>query len=62
MVGETKFKKSIWIVLTILIGITAFLGYEITKIQFDYDFEKFFPVNDEETDFFFFTSRDVYFG
>lgn len=53
MVGETKFKKSIWIVLTILIGITAFLGYEITKIQFDYDFEKFFPVNDEETDFFF---------
>lgn len=53
MVGEQKFKKSIWIVLTVLISITAFLGYEMTKIKFDYDFEKFFPVNDDETDFFF---------
>jgi len=53
MVGEIRFKKSIWIVLTVLIGFTAFLGYEITTLKFDYDFEKFFPVNDEETDFFF---------
>tara|TARA_R110002072_G_scaffold301400_2_gene481043 strand:- start:1499 stop:3778 length:2280 start_codon:yes stop_codon:yes gene_type:complete len=53
MVGEKRFRKSIWIVLTVLIGLTAFLGYEITNLKFDYDFEKFFPVNDDETDFFF---------
>ena len=52
MVGEAKFKKYIWVVLGLFILATAFLGYEVTKVRFDYDFEKFFPTNDDETDFF----------
>ena len=52
MVGEAKFKKYIWIVLSLFVIATAYLGYEVTKVRFDYDFEKFFPTNDEETDFF----------
>ena len=53
MVGESWFKKYIWIGLTLVIGLTAFMGYELTHLKFDYDFEKFFPKNDDETDFFF---------
>jgi len=52
MVREEKFKKYIWVVLGFFILVTAYLGYEVTKVRFDYDFEKFFPTNDEETDFF----------
>ncbi len=52
MVGEAKFKKYIWVVLGLFILATATLGYEVTKVRFDYDFEKFFPANDEETTFF----------
>ena len=53
MVGESRFKKFIWIGLTLIIGITAFMGYEVTNLKFDYNFEKFFPKNDDETDFFY---------
>lgn len=53
MVGEKKFKKISWIGLTIFILITAFLGYNLKDIRFDYNFEKFFPSHDEETSFFF---------
>lgn len=52
MVGEAKFKKYIWVVLGLFILATAVLGYQVTKVRFDYDFEKFFPTNDDETDFF----------
>ncbi len=52
MVGESTFKKYIWIGLTCFIAITAFLGYKVTSVQLDYDFEKFFPKDDEETNFF----------
>ncbi|MGB0915406.1 MAG: efflux RND transporter permease subunit [Crocinitomicaceae bacterium] len=52
MVGEAKFKKYIWVVLGLFILATALLGYQVTKVRFDYDFEKFFPTNDDETDFF----------
>ena len=34
------------------IALTAFLGYRVTSVRLDYDFEKFFPLNDEETNFF----------
>lgn len=53
MVGEKKFKKYSWVVFVLFLGVTAFFGYQITHIKFDYDFEKFFPQNDRETDFFF---------
>ncbi len=52
MVGESAFKKYAWISIIVIMSLTAFLGYKATTIQFDYNFEKFFPVNDDETDFF----------
>lgn len=45
-------KRSAIIVLLILSAATAFLSYGVTKSGFDYDFEKFFPPDDTETDFF----------
>lgn len=53
MVGESAFKKYVWITLLSFLGLTLFFGYQATKLKFDYDFEKFFPINDAETDFFF---------
>ncbi len=52
-VGEKTFKKFVWIAMSTLFALTAFLGYKALGTEFDYDFEKFFPVNDKETDFFF---------
>lgn len=52
MVGEKRFKKIAWIVLSIFILITAGLGYHLKDIRFDYNFENFFPSHDEETTFF----------
>ena len=59
MVGETTFRKYIWVALAFFLGVTVFLGYQVTKVGFDYNFEKFFPANDEETDFFM-SYRDKY--
>jgi hydrophobe/amphiphile efflux-3 (HAE3) family protein len=53
MVGESNFKKYVWISLVCFLGLTVFFGYQITNLKFDYDFEKFFPIDDSETDFFF---------
>lgn len=53
MVGKTAFKKYIWIALSCFIGLSIFFLYQSSKLTFDYDFEKFFPIDDEETDFFF---------
>lgn len=53
MVGEKAFKKYIWVVLIVFLGLTGFFGSQIRHVGFDYDFEKFFPINDEETSFFF---------
>ncbi len=52
MVGEKNFKKISKIALVAFIALTAFFAYNIQKIRFDYDFEKFFPIDDPETDFF----------
>ncbi|MDX2361521.1 MAG: MMPL family transporter [Crocinitomicaceae bacterium] len=52
MVGETAFKKYIWIALTVFVGLTAFFGYQVMSVRLDYDFDKFFPLEDEETNFF----------
>ena len=32
---------------------TAFLGYKVTDLKFDYDFEKFFPAEDKDADYFY---------
>jgi hypothetical protein len=50
---ENKFKFwSVIIGVTLLVA-TSFLGYKITDLRFDYDFEKFFPANDDDADYFY---------
>lgn len=53
MVGESNFKKYVWISLISFLVLTAFFAIQIFNLKFDYDFEKFFPIDDSETDFFF---------
>jgi predicted RND superfamily exporter protein len=50
---EKKFKFWSVIIGVVLIGATSFLGYKITDLRFDYDFEKFFPANDDDADYFY---------
>ena len=52
MMGEINFKKYGRFVLLLFIIITSFLGYKLSLVSFDYDLEKFFPKDDQETDFF----------
>jgi predicted RND superfamily exporter protein len=52
-VGEKSFKKYIWVVLPVFFALSAFFVYNLSNIRFDYDFEKFFPMSDEETEYFF---------
>lgn len=42
-----------WVVLPTFFAITAFFAYNLKDIRLDYDFEKFFPMSDEETEYFF---------
>ena len=51
--SEKKFKTWAPIVALILIGLTSFLGYKISDLKFDYDFEKFFPAEDTDADYFY---------
>ncbi|MCH2225213.1 MAG: efflux RND transporter permease subunit [Crocinitomicaceae bacterium] len=53
MVGESFFKKYIWYALIAFVGLTTFFVYNIFSVEVDYDFEKFFPLDDPDTDFFF---------
>lgn len=41
------------IILILITLITTFFFYNLTRVKLDYDFEKFFPVSDPETDYFF---------
>jgi len=50
---EKKFKFWSVIIGVVLIAATSFLGYKITDLRFDYDFEKFFPANDDDADYFY---------
>jgi predicted RND superfamily exporter protein len=45
-------KRSAILILLILSAATAFFSYGVTKSGFDYDFEKFFPPGDTETEFY----------
>ena len=46
---------SLWskVLAVALLSVTIFLGFEIRNLQFDYDFEKFFPAEDQDADFFY---------
>lgn len=52
-VGEGKFKRIAIIGLFAILCITVWLGTYVPSVGFDYDFEKFFPIDDEETSYFF---------
>ena len=47
---ENRFSAWSKVVAIALIGVTVFLGFQIRNLQFDYDFEKFFPVEDADAD------------
>jgi len=51
---ESDQKYHTWAKATIaaIILITGFMAYQVSQIGFDYDFERFFPEGDEETDYF----------
>jgi predicted RND superfamily exporter protein len=51
-VGENQFKKYTVVCIAGLLILTGFFLMGFSKIEADYDFEKFFPMSDEETDFF----------
>jgi uncharacterized protein len=53
MVGENFFKKYAKLVFIIVLLITISLAFLIPYTKFDYDFEKFFPKEDDETAFYF---------
>jgi uncharacterized protein len=40
------------IILLLIAGFTALLGYYAYNVEFDYDFEKFYPKSDPDTEFF----------
>ena len=49
--NEKKARRGAWIALSSVLVITSiFFGAILTNFQLDYDFEKFFPINDEATD------------
>ena len=50
---ENRFSSWSKVVAVALIGATVFLGFQIRNLQFDYDFEKFFPAEDADADFFY---------
>ncbi len=45
-------RKTSIVILLVLSAATAFFGWGLSKQGFDYDFEKFFPPGDTETEFF----------
>jgi len=47
-----KTKKTAWYVFIAISLISIGIGYGTRFLKFDYDFEKFFPANDEESAFF----------
>ncbi len=51
-IGEEFFKKNATKVLVFILLLSVFIGFGFAFIRFDYDFEKFFPAEDEDTAFF----------
>lgn len=53
MVGKATIKKLSWPILIGFIVFTTLFGIQLWETRFDYDFEKFFPIEDDETAFFY---------
>lgn len=52
MVGK-KIKLIASGLVFVFLALTVFFGTKMTSLRFDYDFEKFFPIDDEETNYFY---------
>lgn len=52
MWSEKRFKKIAWLVLSLVLGLSVFFAINLSNITVDYNFEDFYPANDEETAFF----------
>ena len=52
-IGGNSFRKYARLTLIGLLLATLFFIYQASKVGFDYDFEKFYPTSDSETEFFF---------
>jgi uncharacterized protein len=52
-IGEKQFKRLALLSVTLIVGLTMVFGYYMTTLRLDYDFEKFFPKSDPDSDFFF---------
>jgi len=50
---EKKLKRISYFVIAITLIITGFFAFQLPKTTLNYNFEEFFPAQDEETDFFF---------
>lgn len=59
MVGKSHYKKRAWLILIGFSVFTVLFAWQLTSTKFDYDFEKFFPIEDEETKFFY-SHRDKF--
>ena len=58
-VGEKQFKRLSYVILTIVLAITVFFGFQIPKTTFDYNFEEFFPAMSDDS-YFFYDHRETY--
>jgi predicted RND superfamily exporter protein len=52
MKGSSKYRNLSIFALIAVVAISGLCAYYISKVEFDYDFEKFFPEGDLETEFF----------
>ena len=52
-VGEKAFKRISYFVLSAVLIITAVLAFQLPNTSLDYNFEDFFPADDEESQFFY---------
>ncbi|NNC83643.1 MAG: MMPL family transporter [Flavobacteriales bacterium] len=59
MEEEKRYRRlAKWTLLGVIL-LSVFMGFRVSQLGFDYDFERFFPQNDPETDFFL-AHRDKY--
>ncbi len=59
MEQEKRYKRIARLLLGAVVLMTVLLAYQMSQIGFDYDFDRFFPEDDPETEFFY-QHRDKY--
>ncbi len=49
---ESTYRKWAKTAILAVLAVTALMAYQVSQIGFDYNFERFFPQDDPETDYF----------